>query len=446
MEKILTFFFSLFFLTGFGQVNLVTSQMDFGLLTRADENFADFGIENNSDKSVTIFRVEVPKNVDVTFSSKTIEPGATEYVRLRYNPTEEGNFKEKFDVFTSAWAAPQQITLKGESIYAADRFIPCPDFSDNPAGSLRPFSVTARTLRNIPLATAEVQVYKDGEAVGNYFTDENGELELILPLGRYYFALSGLDTSIFVNATNDHLVAFLDVEQKEEVRPTPIAPNPVLTPETPQTPATPEVVPAQPLPENVSAAEEDIVLPLSKFKPNNLVFLVDVSTSMKHNGKLDLLKVAMINLVDVLRDVDRFTLISYATDAGVILKTESNLDKEACKSAIKGLTAGGKTEGTKAINGAGQAAMDFFIEGGNNQIILATDGAFNEGASKAQSLSAKYKRKGVVTSVVGIKCGKFTTKEMKELAEKGGGNFVALNGIEDADGLLLDEVKLRSAK
>ncbi len=174
--------------------------------------------------------------------------------------------------------------------------------------------------------------------------------------------------------------------------------------------------------------------------------MVDVSTSMKHNGKLDLLKVAMINLVDVLRDVDRFTLISYATDAGVILKTESNLDKEACKSAIKGLTAGGKTEGTKAINRAGQAAMDFFIEGGNNQIILATDGAFNEGASKAQSLSAKYKRKGVVTSVVGIKCGKFTTKEMKELAEKGGGNFVALNGIEDADGLLLDEVKLRSAK
>jgi Ca-activated chloride channel family protein len=445
MEKTLTFFFSFILLSGFGQVNLTTSQMDFGLLTRADENFADFGIENNSEKSVIIFRVEVPKNVDVTFSAKTIEPGVTEYVRLRYNPTKEGNFREKFNVFTSAWEAPRQITLKGESTYAADRFVPCPDFSDNPAGSLRPFSVTARTMRNIPLATAAVQVYKDGEAVGNYFTDENGELELNLPLGRYYFALSGLDTSIFVNATNDHLVAFLDVEQKEQVRPTPVAPKAVPTLETPQRPATPEVIPAKPLPEIV-AVEEDLVLPLSKFKPNNLVFLVDVSASMRHKGKLDLLKVAMINLVDVLRDVDRFTLISYATDAGVILKTESNLDKEACKSAIKGLTAGGKTEGTKAINRAGQAAMDFFIEDGNNQIILATDGAFNEGADKAQKLSAKYKRKGVVTSVVGIKCGTFTTKEMRELADKGGGNFVALNGIEDADEKILNEVKLRSAK
>jgi len=417
---------------------MLSSQIDFGTLTRADENFADFGIENQSEKSVIIFRVEVPKYVDATFSEKIIEPGDTAFIRLRYNPPKKGVFKEKFDVFTSAWASPQKITVKGESTFAADRFIPCPDFSDDPAGSLRPFSVSARSMQNIPLAEAEVRVFKDGEEKGKFYTDENGELDLSLPLGRYYFALTGLDTSIFVNATNDHLVAFLNVDQQEVIPPhpemTPVPPDPEPVLEEVQTTSYDEV-------EN-----ENNVLPLSKFKPNNLVFLVDVSTSMKHNGKLDLLKVAMINLVDVLRDVDNFTLISYATDAGVILKTESNLDKEACKTAIKGLTAGGKTEGAKALNRAGQAALDFYIEEGNNQIILATDGAFNEGAKKAQNLSAKYKRKGVVTSVVGIKCGKYTTKEMKELAEKGGGNFVALNGIDDADDKILDEVKLRSAK
>ena len=445
MEKILTVLFSFFLLSAVAQVSLVTSQMDFGTLTRADENFADFGIQNKSNKQVIIFRVEVPKNVDVTFSSKTIEPGETEFVRLRYNPSKEGSFKEKFDVFTSAWSVPQQITLKGESTFAADRFMPCPDFSDDPAGSLRPFSISARTMRNIPLTTAEVQIYKDGETVGKYYTNANGELDLNLPLGRYYFALDGLDTSIFVNATNDHLVAFLDVEQIAEVNPSPKIPEPEIIPIAPQEPVTPGVTAPSSLLQSV-AKEEDLALPFSKFKPNNLVFLVDVSISMKHNGKLDLLKVAMINLIDDLRDVDRFTLISYATDAGVILKTEGNLDKEACKSAIKGLAAGGKTEGTKAINRAGQAAMDFYIEDGNNQIILATDGAFNEGAYKAQKLSAKYKRKGVVTSVVGIKCGKYTSKEMKELADKGGGNFVALSGIEDADSKILDEVKLRSAK
>jgi len=424
---------------------MVSDQMDFGLLTRADENYADFGIENKSDEQVIIFRVEVPKNVDVTFSSKTIEPGDTEYVRLRYNPSKEGTFKEKFDIFTSAWTAPRQITVKGESTYAADRFIPCPEFSDDPAGSLRPFSVTARTMQNIPLEETEVQVFKEGEPVGRYFTDKNGELDLDLPLGRYYFALSGLDTSIFINATNDHLVAFLDVEQTKELNPIPETPQPESTPRTLPIPDRPKVTSIQPLSDNIPEGES-LVLPLSKFKPNNLVFLVDVSNSMKHKGKLDLLKVAMINLVDVLRDVDRFTLISYATESGVILKTERNLDKALCKSAIKGLTAGGKTEGTKAINRAGKSAMDFYLEDGNNQIILATDGAFNEGASKAQKLSAKYRRKGVVTSVIGIKCGKHTTREMQKLAEKGGGNFVALNGIEDAETKILEEVKMRSAK
>lgn len=432
-------------LSGFAQVNLVSSQMDFGTLTRADENFADFGIQNLSGKVVVIFRVEVPKNVDVTFSAKTIEPGKTEYVRLRYNPSEKGAFNEKFDVFTSAWEAPRQITLKGESTFAADQFMPCPDFSDDPVGSLRPFSITARTLRNIPLEREEVRIFKDGETIGTHYTDENGELELSLPLGRYYFALSGLDTSIFVNATNDHLVAFLDARKSIEEVPPPKLPETSARPKIPERLPIPQPIPAPSLPEKPQEGE-DLVLPISKFKPNNLVFLVDVSMSMKHKGKLDLLKVAMINLVDVLRDIDRFTLISYATDAGVIIKTESHLDKEMCKSAIKGLTPRGKTEGTKAINRAGQAAMDFFIEEGNNQIILATDGAFNEGASKAQNLTAKYNRKGVITSVIGIKCGKYTTLEMQELAKKGGGNFVALNGIEDADSKLLNEVKLRSAK
>jgi hypothetical protein len=420
------------------QVNMLTSQIDFGTLTRADENFADFGIENRSEKQVVIFRVEVPKYVDATFSSKIIEPGDTAFIRVRYNPQSEGNFKEKFDVFTSAWSAPQQITVKGESTFAADRFMPCPDFSDDPAGSLRAFSVSVRSMQNIPLAEAQVHVFKDGESRGTYYTDENGELDLTLPLGRYYFALPGMDTSIFVNATNDHLVAFLDSEPERKIPPGP--------PPVPQEPSKPEPAKVPVIQEADPDQEENSVLPLSKFKPNNLVFLVDVSTSMKHNGKLDLLKVAMINLVDVLRDVDNFTLISYATDAGVILKTEANLDKEACKAAIKGLTAGGKTEGAKALNRAGQAALDSFIEDGNNQIILATDGAFNEGAKKAQNLSAKYRRKGVVTSVVGIKCGKYTTKEMKELAEEGGGNFVALDGIDDANDRILDEVKLRSAK
>ncbi|MEM9050510.1 MAG: VWA domain-containing protein [Bacteroidota bacterium] len=438
MPKLLALFSCLLAANSFGQVILLDSRFDFGTLTRTDQNYADFRIKNTGNQDVIIFRVEVPSHVDVNFSSKSIPPDSTAFIRLAYNPKAKGNFKEEFEVFVSAWSEPQSISLVGESTFSANEFIPCPDFSKDPAGLLRPFAIAARTLQNIPVDEAEIHVYKDGRLQGEYFTDPNGEAELQLPLGRYFFSISGLDTSIFVNASNDHLVAFLDVEQRtvlEKVEE--ITPNMYVNSRT-------EFIERdQP---SESQAEENLVLPLSEFKPNNLVFLVDVSTSMKHNGKLDLLKVAMVNLVDVLRDVDRFTLISYASEAGIILKTERNLDKQMCIKAINELTAGGKTEGTKALNRAGLAAQDFFIEDGNNQIILATDGAFNEGAAKAQKLSAKFKRKGIVTSVVGIKCGKYTTREMQELAVMGGGNFVPLNDVNDAEQGLLDEVKIRSKK
>src|SRR5690606_13808929 len=132
-------------------------------------------------------------------------------------------------------------------------------------------------------------------------------------------------------------------------------------------------------PISVPAEDENSVLPISAFKPNNLVFLVDVSTSMKKDGKLDLLKIAMVELLDVLRPVDRFSLISYSSETNVLMETESNLDRDACIAAILALEPGGGTQGAKAINKAGSVAMSHFVESGNNQIILATDGAFSQG-------------------------------------------------------------------
>ncbi|MCH2214203.1 MAG: VWA domain-containing protein [Flavobacteriales bacterium] len=439
MNNLIALFSSFLISAAFGQVTLLDTQFDFGTLSRLDQNYADFRLKNESKKEAVIFRVEAPSHVDVNFSSKKILPDSTVHIRLAYNPTIKGDFNESFKIYLSAWDKPKTIQLKGEATFSFDKFIPCPDFSTDPAGSLRPFSITARTLNNIPIDFAEISIFKGGRSCGKYFTDQNGEAELMLNAGRYFFSISGKDTSIYVNATNDHLVAFIDIEKDqvplEDIENRNIEVEKELILEATEESSREEEI-----------TEEDLVLPLSKFKPNNLVFLVDVSTSMKHNGKLDLLKVAMVNLVDALRDVDRFTLISYAGESGVIMKTEENLDKQRCIRAIMGLSAGGRTDGTKAINRAGMAAQVSFIEGGNNQIILATDGAFNEGADKAQKLSAKFKRKGVFTSVLGIKCGNYTSHEMQELASMGGGNYIPLNNIKDAERKLLEEVKIRSMR
>jgi Ca-activated chloride channel family protein len=440
MDRILIIFLSLSTLSASAQVALVNRSFDYGKLTRADQNYADFGIQNQTDQDVIIFRVDVPKHVDVSFSDKTISPNQTEYIRIAYNPTAVGPFIETFDVHLSAWSSPSQITVSGESTFAANSFIPCPDFSKDPAAALRPFNITVRSLENVPIESEKLSVYQYGVKQGDFYTDENGETRLYLTAGKYFFALDGLDTSIYVNAVNDHLVAFLDKEAvvSQEISDT----------EESDDRGVEEGDQEAELPREETEEEKQLenVLSGAEYMPNNLVFLVDVSTSMKHNGKLDLLKVSMIELVDVLRSYDRFTLISYATEAGVILKTSKDLDREACRQAIVQLNAGGKTEGAKAVNRAGRAAEDFFIDDGNNQIILATDGAFNEGAQKAKKFAAKYRRKGITTSVVGIKCGKYTAREMQELAQAGGGAFIPIENVKDAEDRILDEVKQRSKR
>jgi Ca-activated chloride channel family protein len=141
-----------------------------------------------------------------------------------------------------------------------------------------------------------------------------------------------------------------------------------------------------------------------------------------------------------------FTLISYSTETRLIVETTENLNKESCARAIAALEAGGNTAGAKAIDAAGKKALSFYLENGNNQIILATDGSFNEGHEQALKLASKFYRKGVHTSVLGIKCGKYTTTAMTELAAEGGGRFIPIESTNDAGSRLINEIKTSSRK
>jgi Ca-activated chloride channel family protein len=187
-------------------------------------------------------------------------------------------------------------------------------------------------------------------------------------------------------------------------------------------------------------------LPLSEFKRNNLVFLVDVSSSMKSNGKLDLLKISMIELLEVLRDVDRFSLISYASNTDILLETDGSLNREACVETISNLEAKGSTAGAEAIGKAAELALSHFIEGGNNQVILATDGAFNDGVKRASRLAKHYKSQGIELSVIGIKCAPYTEAEMEELVESSEGRFIPIRTDLEAGAYLIEEIKKSSKR
>ncbi|NEN24533.1 VWA domain-containing protein [Cryomorpha ignava] len=456
----LSFLFSVLILSASAQLAMVDKVKDFGILRRADPNWVDFEIRNSGSADAVIFRVEGPKNTDIKLSAKTVIAGKSEFIRVAVSPKAEGKFSIDLAVHASPWAKPEMIEIKGESTFAASSLIPCPDFGSNTAANDNQFHISVRELiKNIPVEEAEIAVYKDGRKIDNLSTNQHGEVSAQLPYGRYFFSIQHngfqMDTALYVNAVNSHLLAMLEAKEiiyeeaikeyviedeevalEEEEIEIPVEPKPLSTPTVEQTPRD-IPIPVEP---------ENSVLPLSGFKQNNLVFLVDVSTSMKKDGKLDLLKIAMVELLDVLRPVDRFSLISYSNETNVIIETESNLDRDACIAAILALEPGGGTAGAKAINKAGSVAMSHFVDNGNNQIILATDGAFNEGVDKAMNYTSKYKRKNIQLSVLGIKCGPFTTKQMNQLVDEGGGRFVAVNQASDAGNQLIDEIKKSSVR
>ena len=152
----------------------------------------------------------------------------------------------------------------------------------------------------------------------------------------------------------------------------------------------------------------------------------------------------MIELTSMLRPVDKITVVSYASKANLILETTSGDDVDSLVKLIQGLEAKGYTAGGKGMQLAYSMACNAFIPEGNNQIIMATDGAFNSGDENVNKLAKKYSRKGVKVSVVGIKNRDVYKKVMGELAVDGQGNYINILDYEMAKQSLVNEIKKQS--
>ncbi len=175
---------------------------------------------------------------------------------------------------------------------------------------------------------------------------------------------------------------------------------------------------------------------------SNLVFLVDVSGSMQDANKLPLLKASLKMLVNEMRPQDRVAIVVYAGAAGRVLPSTSGGDKKKIMNALDQLSAGGSTAGGEGIELAYQTAKEYFIEEGNNRIILATDGDFNVGASSnaaMERLIEKKREEGVFLTVLGFGMGNYKDDKMEILADKGNGNYAYIDNIREAKKVLVNE-------
>ncbi|HEX9935864.1 MAG TPA: VWA domain-containing protein [Longimicrobium sp.] len=175
----------------------------------------------------------------------------------------------------------------------------------------------------------------------------------------------------------------------------------------------------------------------------NLVFLIDVSGSMDDPAKLPLLKEAFGMLVENLRPQDRVSIMVYAGAAGLVLPPTPGTQRDRILDAINTLQPGGSTNGAEGIRLAYQLARDGFIRGGNNRVILATDGDFNVGVSSDGELVRLIEREreaGVFLTVLGFGTGNLQDSKMEQLADHGNGNYAYVDGLHEARKVLVGEM------
>ena len=180
----------------------------------------------------------------------------------------------------------------------------------------------------------------------------------------------------------------------------------------------------------------------SSLPASNLVFLIDVSGSMSDQNKLPLLKSAFGLLINELRPQDHVAIVVYAGSAGLVLESTPGNRKETIMAAIDNLESGGSTAGGAGLKLAYKEAEKNFIKGGNNRIILATDGDFNVGESSNGSMERLIEEKrelGVFITVLGFGMGNIKDDKMELIADKGNGNYSYIDNLQEARKVLVRE-------
>ncbi len=175
---------------------------------------------------------------------------------------------------------------------------------------------------------------------------------------------------------------------------------------------------------------------------HNLVFLIDTSGSMEGADRLDLVKRAFLLLLDELRPEDTVTIVTYASQDRVVIEGVPASEKTRIMEAINELEAYGSTNGSAGITRAYELAEKYYVPGGVNRILLATDGDLNVGVTSEGDLVRLVEEKretGICLTCLGFGMGNYKDNKMEALADYGNGNCWYIDTIYEARKALVTE-------
>lgn len=417
---------------------------DFGNIENFNNDTARFAFTNTGSRIIYLLQTPPADNYSVLCNTKTIAPGETMQLAIVYYTDKKGHFSLDVPLYFSHLTEPVKLSIKGniKSILPT-AFSVCPSIENSKP--LKPGQVPltilvydAETRENIP--GARVNITKNnvtfncvpGLHLPLYQCKcDYGKLEVAASKKGYY---SNRQTFNY-NAENHTCKIYLEKEYIQETH--------VDTAIT-QRDSTVEKTDYVYIPSIVT----DSGFNSYKYKPNHLVFIIDVSKSMKDSFKLGYLKKTIAELVQIVRPQDYFTLITYSGKVRVIFEHVSGANKTSIMKAIDTMHAGGGSNGAKSIVTAYEIANRYFIKDGNNQVFLATDGMLNSSSMGNEELyrlaRREYNRNGIILSTIGFGHDEKALDFLSKLAQHGKGNFLTINILPSDISVLVSEVMKQS--
>ena len=446
------------------QSALSQNRVDLGDIYSNTQRYVDVSIRNPGNSKIYVLRIEQSPNVVYKLSEEIIPANGSITLRVQVNPVSKGKFELGCNVFMSDRNEPLTLTIAGNVVELPKSTFTttaCPDFNSTPKPNL-PSSLTIITKdkeTNELLSSSKVVIIRNGEPAGAWITGKKGSFDLSIPSGYFYFL-----------ATNE---GYLDKEAGIYVGPDireviiPLRKNPDLVPDKVVVEPVPDTATALTIEQAEEIIEEHVAEQVAKdsiqahpalsdlseknfdeqfFKPLNIEFVIDVSSSMKQEDKMELMKYALNQLVAQLRPVDRMGIVTYSDNAQVFQVPTPCDRKEIILKAVSELEPKGLTAGGRGIKLGYRELMLNYNPDKTNLVIIITDGAFNKDSDDYQKVVKKYARKGVIFSVVGVQPRKNDEIKMTEAATFGNGRYVSIHQLTDAQSKLFQEIRLASFK
>ncbi len=361
----------------------IVSTHNYGTLASVSNLKSDFRFVNHGNKTVFVLLVNVGENISYQ-KPNGIQPGDTGILSVTYEPVDAGIFSNSIKVFLSDSNKPVELKMTGNIKHIDNAMLHCATFHE--PNSYQP--------------TAPLITYTSKQEPHN------------------------------PNSPIQDLIVIRPPEKSDSIILNTVAPEPeVINPPT---------VTTNPIPNDSVSTPE---FPVSEFAANNIVFVVDVSSSMQKDDKIELLKKSLEKLLRQMRGIDIVSIVSFSNGAELILPPNNGNNHATMDSIVQSLQARGTTNISAGFDLGVETLLQNYISSGNNQIFILTDGGFDMPEKSLGKLNDDARQKNF--TIVGIGKDNESQKTLQKLSSKLNAGYVKIKNTSQQNALL-EEVKMKS--